>query len=606
MKNHPSHWQELLPIALTRFAVLTGLMFAAVVPLPAQEPETEAQLPEAQLPEAQFPEAQFPEAQFPEAQFVETVDVEIVNVDVWVTDRDGNSVNGLSRNDFEVLRDGEAIEITNFYAVAGGRPVEAPAAPESSDASDAPPARPRIEPSLRVDQQLWLIVYVDNFNLDPIERNRVIPALEAFLYRTLNQGGKAMIVTYDRFLEVRQPFSDNPTAVADALIGLRKTSGLATVRRREQMQTLRTIDKAEDVALAIGYAHQYAESVRSEIDFTVDALDRLVDTLAGLPGRKALVYVSSGVPMAAGEEMFHVIGEKFDSSEAYSSIPRHDTSRRFEAVSRRANAHRVVFHTVDAGGLRGIEFGAAEYGGFVTPNIRSTLDSVVPENLQAPLRLIAEETGGRSILNQNDITPALTRVQQDLASFYSLGIQSTDVDSGRYHRLEVRLKERQRGVRIRHRAGYRSKSKNTRLEETLRSALLYEHEDNPMGVGFAWGAAQPHGDEGLYVLPIQVRVPLKETVLLPMADGKHEARLRLYVGVADDQGDLSELDDVPFGVRLDPENVEAALGESLVYTHRLLVNPGRQKVGIAVSDVFGNRASVLSAATRVGPAPSDL
>ncbi len=528
--------------------------------------------------------------------FVEVVDVEIVNVDVWVTDRQGDPINGLTQEDFEVLRDGELIETTNFYAVAGGRSVRVEPEIDPEVSSEIPlPSEPLVAP----EHQLWLIVYVDNFNIDPIERNRIFPALEQFLFRTLGQGGQGMVVSYDRFLDVRQPFTDQTVLLTNALAGIRDDAGIGAVRRREQMAALRGIDKAESVESALMNAYIYAESVRSGIDFTADALDRLVDTLAGLPGRKALVHVSSGVPMVAGEEMFYAIGEKFDASEAYAEIPRHDTSRRFEAVSRKAASHRVVFHTLDAGGLRGIEFGAAEYGGFVSPKLRTTLDSVVPENLQAPLRLMAEETGGHTILNQNDVRPALERVTQDLGSFYSLGIPSVDADSGRFHEIEVKLKQKDRGIRVRHRTGYRSKSKNTRLQETLRSALLYEHEMNPLAAEIGWGKAAPYGDK-LFLLPIEVRVPLGKTVLLPMPDGKHEARLRLFVGAAAEDGDLSGLEETPFGVRVAPENLEAALGESLIYNHKLLVNPGLQKVGIAILDVFGNQSSVITGVVQVG------
>jgi hypothetical protein len=137
--------------------------------------------------------------------------------------------------------------------------------------------------------------------------------------------------------------------------------------------------------------------------------------------------------MMAGEEMFHAVAEKFGVTTPYAEIPRHSLSREFEAVGRLANAHRVSLYTLDAGGLRGMEFGNAEYAGFVNPRLRSTLDSVVPENMQAPLRLLALETGGRSILNRNEILPALNEVGLDFTSFYSLGIASSGTDSGRYH-----------------------------------------------------------------------------------------------------------------------------------------------------------------------------
>lgn len=536
----------------------------------------------------------------PEGAFVEVVDVDLINIDVWVTDREGRPVEGLTREDFEVLRDRQPVEITNFYAVAGGEPVAEPEARTPRSPEVVSPVTVPERPAVADEHRLWVIVYIDNLNLDPAERNRVLPALDRFILRALGAGGRVMVASYDRFLEVRQPFTDEPALLTSAVREIEDDAGLRAIRRREQMEILHLIDDAESANQALSHAVRYAEELRSEIDFTVDSLERMLESLAGLPGRKALVHVSSGVPMAAGEEMFHVIAERFDTTQPYSEIPRHDTSRRFESLTRQANAHRIVFYTLDAGGLRGVEFGAAEYAGFVNMDIRRTLDSVVPENLQAPLRLMAGETGGRAIVNRNDALQALDEVVQDLGAFYSLGITSSDSDSARYHEIKVRLRDAPKGIRLRHRGGYRSQSRETRIEEALRSALLYDYQDNPLNVEAAWGEQQPYGDEDLFLLPVRLAVPLSGVALLPIGEEKVEARLRLFVAAADEQGDLSQIDDVPFGVRVAVEHADAAAGESLLHQHQVLLEPGRQKVGVAVLDVLGGRYSVITGMVEVG------
>lgn len=67
----------------------------------------------------------------PPGAFFESIDVNVVNVDVFVTDKKGNLVSGLKREDFEILEDKKPVQITNFYAVADGKsqaPVAAPPA----------------------------------------------------------------------------------------------------------------------------------------------------------------------------------------------------------------------------------------------------------------------------------------------------------------------------------------------------------------------------------------------------------------------------------------------------------------------------------------------
>ncbi len=538
--------------------------------------------------------------------FVEVVDVEIVNIDVWVTNKQGEPIEGLAREDFEVFRDGQPVEISNFYAVADGRPAPVPEPDAGPDRppihpiAPTPPQVPEAASEVAAEHRLWLIVYMDNFNIDPIERNRILPSLELFLHRALRAGGRAMVVTYDRSLKLRQPFTDEARLLVEALAEIRDDAGQASVRRRDQMAALRRIDEAGSTSQALIYARQYAEEQMNSIEFTARSLERLIETLAGLPGRKALIHVSSGVPMLAGEEMFHTVAEKFGSSEPYAEIPRHDVTRSFERVTRQANAHRVAFHTLDAGGLRGFEFGAAEYAGFVNSKIRSTLNSIVPENLQAGLRFMATETGGQAIVNRNEILPALEEVTRDFGSFYSLGITSVNTDSGRYHEIKVKLAERIKGASLRHRAGYRNKSQETRIREQLRSALLYSYEANPIGVEVTWGVPQPR-EKSTYKLPIRVGVPLRDIALLPIGEGKHEARLRLFVGAAAQGGDISEISASPLGVRLADEHLDAARAESLVHTKELLLGAGRQKVGVAILDLFGGQSSVVTGIIQVGP-----
>src|SRR5689334_3253240 len=99
----------------------------------------------------------------------EIVNVNVVNVDVYVTDKSGKRIQGLTKDDFEIFENGKKVGITNFYAVDGGKakmigdePVPAVQAP----AKPGPPGAQTAE-MLPEDQRLRLVVYIDNFNLHP-------------------------------------------------------------------------------------------------------------------------------------------------------------------------------------------------------------------------------------------------------------------------------------------------------------------------------------------------------------------------------------------------------------------------------------------------------
>lgn len=566
-----------------RRLLLAALLLAAAPPALGQEPVGGAARPEPSPP-----------------TFSDVVDVGVVNIDVRVTDRDGRPVHGLEREDFLVRQDGRPVEIVNFYAVEDGRPVPPREEAAPAPAEEPPPSAVQPQNTLPPDQRLWLIVFVDNYNLDPLERDRILPALRSFLFDSLRPDDRAMIVTFDRALEVRLPFTGDEALLVETVARLRGESGFRPLRRRAQADLLGRIDRADNGRQALLLTRAYAEELRHEVDVTVRALEGLVESLGGLPGRKALLHVSSGIPMLAAEELFHVIGQKFEMSEAYAEVGRHDTTRAWERIGRTANAHRVVFYTLDAGGMRGMQYAGAEYEGLTTPHLRRTMDSVVPENLQSSLRLLAAETGGVAILNQNDVRPALDAVRDDLGSFYSLGIRSTGVESARHHQIEVELREPRRGVTVRHRGAYRSKSQQTQMRERLRAALAYGHESNPLGLEARWGRPEPQGERDLWVVPVRLEIPLRDLVLLPVGGGKHELRLELYAGAAAGGDEISEIDVLPLGLRVADEHVEAARGESFVHTHRLMLRRGRHKVGVGILDLAGREWSVVSAILDIG------
>src|SRR5688572_12081442 len=132
----------------------------------------------------------------PPTQFGELIEVNVVNVDVLVTDRAGRPVTDLRREDFEVLEDGKRMEVTNFQVLKAGAIASAPLpAPLPASESSSSPVEP--EPQLPAEERLHLIVYVDNFNLEPAHRTRVLEQLRGFL-KDLSPEDRVMMVTNDR------------------------------------------------------------------------------------------------------------------------------------------------------------------------------------------------------------------------------------------------------------------------------------------------------------------------------------------------------------------------------------------------------------------------
>lgn len=549
----------------------------------------------AQQPPATPEPTAAPPAAAVEDQFFESIDVNVVNIDVFVTDKKGNRVRGLTQADFQVFEDGKPMAITNFYAVADdGASESAASAPPPVPATPAPSPRPPAALEIPEDQRLHLVIYVDNWNIQPFHRNRVFTGLREFLRTQLRRGDRVMLMTYDREAHVRRPFTSDPTAIASALFEVEKLSANGTRQDSERREVLREIKDTEDAGTAANRARMYAESVYNDLQFSIDSIKNAVSSLAGLPGRKAVLYVSDGLPLVAGEDAFHAVQEKFsEGSSAVLESRSFDASRRFRELIASANSNRITFYTLDAAGLRVSTSVSAEEAG---PSASGFVDSVHWNNIQQSIRILADETGGVAILNSNDPTKGLRKMGEDLRNYYSLGYTPVHSGDGRYHEVEVKTKNRDWVVR--HREGYRDKTAEARMSDGVMSSLFFDVESNPMGIVLQRGR-ETRRDDGHFVVPVEVKIPIGKLVLVPHGD-KQVARVRVFLAAMDDEGRISEVQEAPVPIEIPQAEVEAAISKTYVFTLPVVMRRGPQKLAVGVRDDVAQAGSFAVRTMNIG------
>jgi VWFA-related protein len=530
----------------------------------------------------------------PQEFFADIVSVNVVNVDVYVTDKKGNPITGLTKDDFQVFEDKRPMAITNFYAVEGRKPAAASDEPPPPAVAAAPgvPA-PAAEP-IPEDQRLRLIVYIDNFNIHPFNRNRVMRELRTFLNTQVTREDRVMLVTYDRSLKVRRTFTSDPALVSAALSELETVSGHAVHHDSERRDALARIEESESPTQAMGFARTYAESIYNDLQFTIDGMKQIVDVLAGMPGRKAVLYVSDGIPMSAGQELFYAVEQKFGQSASLTESFRFDASRRFRELASQANANRVTFYTIDAAGLRTYSSVSAENAGGAGQS--TFIDQIMISNIQSPLFYMAQTTGGVAIVNSNVVGPHLAKIARDFGTYYSLGYQPTHYGDGRYHTIEVKLKRK--GLVVRHREGYRDKSAEAQMTDGTLAALNFPYEENPLGIEVAFSRASRQPD-GHFLQPIEVKIPLGKLVLVPR-EQTHEGSVRLYFAVMDSDGGTSEVQQARVPIQVPNGEVDSARGKYFLYTVNLLMRGGEHRVAVGARDDVAAESSFLSRSVRVG------
>lgn len=555
-------------------------------------------------------------------QFGELIEVNVVNVDVHVTDRDGRPVTGLRREDFEVSEDGKRMEVTNFRVVTPGPQPAAGGPREVPSHQPAAGSGSRSDPQLPAEERLHLIVYVDNFNLEPAHRGRVLQQLRGFL-KDLGPDDRVMVVTSDLGLTIHLPFTSDRAALETALKEIESLGTQGQERANERRQALtRVLHIREAVRVMDGPCSRmilapvesYAETTRQEVLRSINTMTVLVNSLSGVPGRKAMLHVSDGLPVTPGEEVYQLMAEicgggtasgvvdvadpdllgpgQYKGREAILDAQRYSTVEDFNKLAAHANANRVTLYTLQASGLAGMPSASAQWGVDETmlaqlPNIHS----VAASNLRSSLTLMASETGGRAILDANDVTADLRRIKDELGSYYSLGYSPAHSGDGREHRIEVKV--RRPGLQVRHRKGYRDKPALERAVDRTLAAVYHGFEDNPLEVAVEVGQ-QTKAEGTLVSVPIKLRIPLFKLGIFPQPDQTFRGRLRLLVSTRDGKGGVSPIRQVEVPLQIPPEEVLYAMGKFYEYALTLNLAPGEQHVAIAVWDEGTATTSVLS------------
>lgn len=518
-------------------------------------------------------------------------EVRIAEIEVFVTDRRGTPVHGLTADDFKLFENGDRVEIRNFYAVGGG---------EGGRGGPVAGAEPTL-----------LIVYVDNVNLHPLNRSRFFKDFKDFLYSGIDPGVQVMLVTNDRFhhsriswagqgsLSVRQAFTDDPTRISFALEELENIRGDRAYYDLERQDILREISRAEDFDpiarwRIINRVKTYSASVFNDVKFSVQALNDFIDSLTGLAGHKILLYVSDGFPMRAGEDVHYVLREKYGSDSVGMMSYAYDISRRLESLAEAANANGVTFYALDTSGLAGQSSTSAASASGV---LSSIIDTVERKNAQNPLLFMARQTGGRAIVDTTQLGGALGGVIADFGNYYSLGYRREPDAAG--EPADIKVKVKGRGSKLRYRRGVREVTAERRMEGAIRACLLYGYRNNPMGLALELGDAERTGD-GNRLVDCTVRIPHRELTFIPAGETS-EALVRLFIAVEDDQGVLSPVREVSVAVEGPPGGGPGDAEQR--YEMRLLMARGRQTLVVGALDDVSCLTSFATLACEIGRRP---
>lgn len=535
--------------------------------------------------------------------FVDELEVTVVNVVAYVTDKQGAAVTNLTKDDFRILHDGEERPISNFqlyteelirtyYQAEEGPPLAPAAEPE-----------PQVEaPPLTAIQPVWVMILVDNDNLQPLDRNRVLGQLRTFVRENTRPPVQMMVATTNRALKIEQEFTDSSTDILGALEGIKMTTGGRTSRDSAREEVYDEIDRAtqsqgsssqrssgqSNLQKAHGLAVSFAEEELNGLQFTLGAIREAVNLLAGLPGKKMILHLSNGLPMTPGIDLFYALSSAYNEPGMVTEGMRYAQTRQFESLVKNANAQGVAIYTIGAGGLENITMGSAEH-----QSPRDTVAvSMAHDNYIDTLRFISDETGGVAIVNANDIRPRLDRVEQDFYSYYSLGynLQMSGID--KVHQIKLTLPNHP-DYDIRYQRRFVEKALESRIQDKVLTGLVIPLDENPLEITLETGDQAPASTDR-WTVPFKLSFPLANIALLPEG-GDYVGRVSLFIAARDTEGKQSDLVRQEHEVRVAAADYEQAQRQRFTIKASLLMETGSFKVSFALLDQTTRQAGFITA-----------
>jgi len=548
----------------------------------------------------------------------EQIDVRIVNVDVVVTNKAGEIITGLTKEDFELRENKIPQPIVNFYEAT---PAVYAAAPTATTA--APPGTPPSQ-NVALPAPRRVIFYIDNLTLTAVERNRVIAEMKEFVAQSMRPRDEVLIATFNRLLRVALPFTDDRRLIEETLDRLTTQSAAGETRMREAAQMQQDIHASGQHQQRIWLAKGYAQSVLNDLQQSTQAVKTLMTNLAGFKGKKAMVVASEGFPIHPGREMFELI-DKLGGEVSQRDMIQHrlrnpptvpapgsgnqapppppppmpamtsmkrsamtdarefDAHKLIESIGSAANANGVTLYTIHAGATDGGFASSAERSRAISNSVTMAGRS----NAEEGLKSLAELTGGLASVTMSKHQSAFDRIGRDLDSYYSLGYRPAPGEGERT--IQVQLKKGGR-FNVRSRRTHVQKSPEQEMSDLVVANLLSKPGGNDLKVTVTASEPIPLSD-GKVRVPVKIQVPMDSLTFLEQSTGALEGGFDVFIVAADAGGSLSPVVHRTQRVHVAKDQKASAKGTSFTYEVDFRMNREIVRVSVAIVDSTSNVTS---------------
>ncbi len=389
----------------------------------------------------------------------------LVEFTIVATDQNGKPITDLKQEDVAILQNGkpQPVAFFRFEGAAFG--------PDAVEAAHEPIApgiftnRPEYSPG---PARNVTAIVIDSLNTLPEDQVAVRAQVMQYL-RALAPNTRVAIYSLGSTFRIVHDFSADLNALRARLAKLPTEYNLQPVpadelvrRQVQEAEHLNTVSQGDtdtsqdaqaDAELQAEWAKARAQMARSEEYFqeqlqlrrtnqTVSSLEALGNHLAGIPGRKNLVWIGGGIPVLTQGAYDRWVN-------SYSS--------QIRGVAQRLATQGITVYPVQATGLEVGLLGTATTapGSAKGSPEKDQLRPMTRENqlrIWGTMDILADVTGGRAFKNTNDLTAGVSAAANDMRGSYSVGFYVPDSGDHRWHGFDVRVSRP--GVRVLHRKGY--------------------------------------------------------------------------------------------------------------------------------------------------------
>ena len=435
-----------------------------------------------------------------------TINTNLVVENVTVTDKNGKVIEGLKAEDFKITENGVAQTI-KFCEYQKVEETDAAAAAASVAAAPKPttppppgvvavPIKTEAPGDLKYRDRRLMVMYFDMTAMPVPDQLRALSAAEKFLKNQMKPADLFAIMEYTSgAVKVLQDFTDDKDALMKTIADLVAGEGLG-------------LDEADDVPADTGAAFGQDDSEFNlfNTDRQLAALQTAVGMLGGLNEKKSLIYFASGLRLNGL-----------------------DNQAQLRATLNAAIRANVQFWPVDARGLvaaaplgdatHGSPGGIGMYtGGNVMQMMRGFQQS------QDTLYALASDTGGKALLDFNDLSMGIANAQKAYTNYYIIGYYSTNQTlDGKFRKVQVSLKE-YTTAKLDYRQGYFGgkefgKFTATDKERQLEEALMLGDPITDLTIAMEVNYFQLNRAE--YYVPVMMKIPGSEIALAKRGGAEH-------------------------------------------------------------------------------------